>query len=345
MKENKKYLNPNHPLYYAANYFFRAEGIIKAKLPNAIQTIQFFQRANDVMLAGMQEVLELLQTYTDTSKYTIKYLPDGTIINDREVVLELEGKYEYFGAYEGLIDSILARSTSVATNTYHCMKAAGTKQIIFMSDRSDHYSNQIRDGKAAILAGVVYHPTTATSQNHPELVFGSMPHALIQALEGDVVKATKYYQELYPEDTDLVALVDFNNDVVTDSLKVLKEFGTDLKGVRVDTSKAVMDKMFARTENEYGVSIRQIKKLRQELDKHGGKHVRIVVSSGFTPSIIAKFESENAPVDAYGVGEYIMEIKYHFSADAVRINGKNFAKVGRNYNFNPKLVEYKENDQ
>ncbi|PAF55106.1 nicotinate phosphoribosyltransferase [Mycoplasmopsis agassizii] len=339
-KVNEKNLDPKHPLYYAANYFFKAEGIIKHALPDAITTLQFFQRGDDAMLAGMEEVLELLEKYTDTSKYKIKYLEDGTIINSMDIVLELEGKYEYFGTYEGIIDSILARATSVATNIRHCIKAAGKKEIIFMSDRSDHYSNQIRDGKAAILAGIKAHPTTATSQNRPELVFGSIPHVLIQAFEGDVVKAMLYYKELYPEDDYLVALVDFNNDVISDSLKVLEALKGDLKAVRVDTSKSVMDKMFNESDKEFGVTVRQIKNLRKSLDANGGEHVKIVVSSGFTPTRIAEFEAQNAPVDSYGVGEYILEIKNHFSADAVKINGKHLAKVGRFYRDSSKLKVY-----
>lgn len=322
---------------YAANYFLKAEAIIKKYKPNAIVTLQFFQRGNNVLLGGMNEVLELLKSQTDTNKYLIKYLPEGSIINDREVVLELEGHYQDFGIYEGMIDGILARSTSIATNARRCLQASNNKTIVFMGDRSDHYSNQIRDGIAVELAGIKMHSTNAGAQGRSDLVFGSIPHALIQIFEGDLVMAMIHYANLFPEDKNLVALVDFNNDVINDSLKVLAHFKEKLKGVRVDTSKTIQDKMFNVNDNQYGVTPEQIKRLRKALDENEGKHVLIIVSSGFTPEKIAYFESQNTPVDAYGVGEYMLQIHNTFSADATKINNKKFAKVGRQYKNNPKL--------
>ncbi|WP_391591487.1 Nicotinate phosphoribosyltransferase [[Mycoplasma] cavipharyngis] len=327
---------------YAANYFLKTEKIIKQFNPNAIVTLQFFQRYDDTLLGGINEVLALLQTETDTTKYSIKYLPEGSIINSCEVVLELEGHYQHFGVFEGMIDGILARATSIATNAYHCLKAAKQKTVIFMGDRSDHYINQERDGLAVELAGIKMHSTNAGAQGNDQIVFGSIPHILIQNFEGDLLTVMQHYHQLFPEDQDLIALVDFNNDVISDSLKVLNYFGTKLKGVRVDTSKTIQDKMFNQNDHEYGVTPNQIKKLRQALDANNGKHVKIIVSSGFNPEKIAYFEQQQTPVDAYGVGEYIMQIRNYFSADATKINGKELAKVGRKYQFNPKLQKFQK---
>ncbi|MGY6171744.1 nicotinate phosphoribosyltransferase [Candidatus Mycoplasma pogonae] len=329
--------------YYAANYFFKAQKIVSEYNPNNEVILQFFQRHDDSILGGMNEALEVLKTQTDTSKYIIRYLPEGSKINALEVVLELQGPYQEFGIYEGIIDGILARSTSIATNAYRCLQAANGKEVIFMGDRSDHYSNQERDGIAVELAGMKSHSTNAGARGREEVVFGSIPHALIQNFEGDLVAVMEYYQQLFPKDKDLVALVDFHNDVISDSLKVLKRFGSDLKGVRVDTSKALQDQMFGANANEYGVTPNQIKNLRKALDENGGEHVRIIVSSGFNPEKIKYFETENTPVDAYGVGEFILQIQNTFSADAVVINGKALAKVGRQYRPNPRLIEMQNN--
>ncbi|MBN3534447.1 nicotinate phosphoribosyltransferase [Mycoplasma procyoni] len=326
--------------YYAANYFFKAEKIIETFNPDSIVTLQFFQRHDDSILGGMNEALEILKTQTDTSKYTIRYLPEGSIIQNREVVLELEGKYKDFGVYEGIIDGVLARSTSIATNAKRCLDAANGKEIVFMGDRSDHYSNQERDGIAVELAGIKAHSTNAGARGNEEVVFGSIPHALIQNFEGDLVKVMKLYYELFPNEP-LIALVDFHNNVIDDSLKVLAEFKDKLYGVRVDTSKAVRDKMFKEDENEWGVTPNQIKRLRKALDENGGQHVKIIVSSGFTPEKIKKFEAENTPVDSYGVGEFMLTINNTFSADATKINGKLLAKEGRKYSHNPRLIEFK----
>lgn len=329
---------------YVANYFFIAEKIIKKYKKDTIVTMQFFQRKNDVILAGINESLNFLKSNTDTSKYTIKYLPEGTKISALEVVLELEGHYEDFGIYEGVIDGILARSTSIATNAYHCKKAANGKDVIYMGDRGDHYLNQEIDGLAVEVGGLVGHSTMAGSRGNKEVIFGSIPHALIQHFNGDLVATMKAYHELFPNEKELIALVDYSNDVIKDSLLVLKEFGKQLKGVRVDTSKNMIDHMFDQDANRqqyYGVCVEQIKRLRKALDENQGQHIKIIVSSGFDPKKIELFEKEKAPVDAYGVGDYILKINHQFTCDAVKNNGVLQAKEGRKYNENPNLILYK----
>ncbi|MDK2819734.1 MAG: nicotinate phosphoribosyltransferase [Mycoplasmataceae bacterium] len=326
---------------YVANYFFITESILKKYKPNAIVKVQFFQRNDDVMLSGMKEVLKLLKNNTDTSKYEIKHLNDQTIISNLEPVLELTGKYEYFGVFEGVIDGILARSSSIATNAYRCIQAANGKNIVYMGDRGDHYKMQEIDGQAVEDAGIIGHSTLAGSQGNVDVIFGSIPHILIQHFDGNTLEAMKAYVSLFPQEKEFIALVDFNNDVINDSLDVLKELGKKLWGVRVDTSKNMVDKMFANEEPQYGVNVEQIKRLRKALDENNGSHVKIIVSSGFTYEKIKFFEDNFAPVDSYGVGESILKINIGFSCDAVVIDGKKLAKVGRGYRENKNLILFK----
>jgi nicotinate phosphoribosyltransferase len=76
---------------------------------------------------------------------------------------------------------------------------------------------------------------------------------------------------------------------------------------------------------------------RRELDKHGFGHVKIIVSGGFTPDRIDEFEKQQVPVDAYGVGSYLMRGVNAFTADVVLREGKPCAKIGRQYSPNPRL--------
>lgn len=325
---------------YVANYFFIAEEVIKKHKPDTIVTMQFFQRKEKAILCGINEVLDFLESNTDTKKYSIKYLPEGSEISALEPVLELEGHYQDFGIYEGVIDGILARSTSIATNAYECKQAANGKEIIYMGDRGDHYYNQEIDGHAVEVGGLVGHSTMAGSRGNEEVIFGSIPHALIQHFDGDTTAAMEAYRDVFPKEKAFYALVDFNNDVIDDSLKVLKVFGKQLAGVRVDTSKNMVDQMFANEEDQYGVNVEQIKRLRKALDDHQGEHVKIVVSSSFNPEKIKSFEDQQAPVDAYGVGDYILKINIGFTCDAVKNNGKLIAKAGRGYRENSRFLKY-----
>jgi nicotinate phosphoribosyltransferase len=156
---------------------------------------------------------------------------------------------------------------------------------------------------------------------------------------GDTVRAITLFGETYP-DVDLVALVDFDNDSVSTSLKCCEALGDRLWGVRLDTSNTLVDKSILPVMQNFkptGVTPKLVEMTRRELDKRGFNHVRIIVSGGFKPDRIAEFEKRQVPVDAYGVGSYLMRGVNAFTADVVMLDGKPCAKVGRQYSPNPRL--------
>jgi nicotinate phosphoribosyltransferase len=110
--------------------------------------------------------------------------------------------------------------------------------------------------------------------------------------------------------------------------------------VRLDTSNTLVDKSIIPVMQNFtptGVTPRLVEMTRRELDKHGFGHVKIIVSGGFSPDRIKEFEKRQVPVDAYGVGSYLMRGVNAFTADIVLLEGKPCAKVGRKYSPNPRL--------
>ncbi|WP_096152918.1 MULTISPECIES: nicotinate phosphoribosyltransferase [Bacillus] len=328
--------------WFSAVYFLKTREIVKATKPNNVVTMQFFQK-NHAVLCGTDEVIALIKTFADDpDSLEIYSLKDGDKISPFETVLTITGPYQNFGYLEGVIDGILARRTSVSTNVYNVVKAAGEKPVIFMGDRDDHFTQQSGDGYAAHIGGSTAQATHAMNEWWGKKGMGTMPHALIQLFNGDVVAATKAYKETFPED-DLLVLVDYNNDVITDALKVAREYGTELKGVRVDTSKTMIDQYFIRNQDVLGtfdprgVNAPLIFALRKALDEEGFQHVKIVVSGGFNESRIKEFEEQEVPVDIYGVGSSLLKIHVGFTGDNVMLDGKPQAKAGRKYRFNPRL--------
>ncbi|WP_234779244.1 nicotinate phosphoribosyltransferase [Mycoplasmopsis gallinarum] len=327
---------------YIASYFLKTTEIIKQINPNNVIKLQFFQRKEFAILAGMQEVLELLKENSDINKYKIKYLPDGSKIKAMEIVLELEGHYQDFGKFEGLIDGILSRATSIATHAYNCINAAKNKKVIFMGDRMDHYLMQPFDGRAVHIGGIEIVSTPAQNVIDIASPFGSVPHALIQNFDGNTAKAMLAYKQIFPNDK-IIALVDYHNNVIAQTKEVLEVLGSNLWGIRLDTSKNMKDHMFDDLADEpkyYGVNVEQVKKVREFLDQNHSQEVKIVVSSGFNAEKIAHFEENNAPVDYYGVGQAIFKPYASFSADATMLNGKKQAKEGRFYRENERLIEF-----
>jgi len=164
---------------------------------------------------------------------------------------------------------------------------------------------------------------------------------MIAALEGDTVAASRIFGESYPE-TNLVALVDFHNDCVNTSLECARELGEKLWGVRIDTSEKMVDKSVFEMMGNFkptGVVPELVIKTREKLDSEGYHNVKIIVSGGFNPEKINEFAAKKVPVDAYGVGSYLLQGNYDFTADIVMVNGKPCSKKGRVYNPNKRLKQ------
>ena len=91
-------------------------------------------------------------------------------------------------------------------------------------------------------------------------------------------------------------------------------------------------------EEVHGVTPRLVELLREALDRHGYRHVRIVASGGFDAAKIRRFEELGVPVDVYGVGSALVHGGgFDHTADIVRVGGREVAKEGRRYRTNPRL--------
>jgi len=320
--------------FFAANYFLKSREIVSKNEPNHIVTMQWFQRTDDAMACGIDESIALIHTFgVHPEDLVIEALNDGDLISANEPVLKVTGVYENFGYLESMIDGILARRSSVATNVYRVMKVLNGKDIFSMADRQDEYNTQIGDGYASYVAGIRKVSTDAQGLWWGGKGVGTMPHALIQICGGDILKASDIYHKTFPNE-QVTALIDYNNNVVRDSLALAKHLGKTLRAVRVDTSKALIDHYFDDKDTSgfdpHGVCKELIFALREELDKAGYDYVKIIVSSSFTAEKIKEWVKLGVPVDTYGVGtSFVNNMTVGFTGDLVMLDGKNEAKEGR----------------
>ena len=231
--------------YFSAAYFLKTEEIIREYHPDNTVTVQFFQRRHSV-LCGIDEAIALIHTFAKNPQdLRIEALNDGDLIEPLEPVLKITGRYQDFGFLEGPIDGILARRTSVASNCKRIIEAAKGAKVIFFGDRDDDPRNHPGDGYAAYIGGIRSFCTDAMGEWIGYKGMGTMPHALIVMFKMNLLEAAKAFHEKFNQD-NLIVLVDSNNDVITDSLKVADYFKDELYGVRIDTSKALVDKYFER---------------------------------------------------------------------------------------------------
>ena len=326
--------------YYTDVYFNYARRTLLEDGRHPRVVMQVFQKKHAV-LGGMDEAIAILKLCSDDwDGLTVHALYDGDEISQWETVMTIEGDYTLFAHLETVYLGVLARRTLVSTNVRCVVDAARGKPILFFPARHDHHRVQTGDGYAAHIAGAIGVSTDAQASWWGGRGIGTVPHALIAAYGGNTVLAAMKFAEFAPPDVNVVVLVDFENDSVRTSLEVARAMGDRLWGVRLDTSRTLVDRCLWDEMGDFdprGVNERLVRKVRDALDENGFERVRIVVSGGFTVDRIREFEAKNVPVDSYGVGSSLIRGDNDFTADVVLTDGHPSAKVGRKYRPNLRL--------
>jgi nicotinate phosphoribosyltransferase len=322
---------------------------------------------------------------------TVRYNGDPTRILP---VLRACGRYRDIALLETPTLGILTRASRVATNVYQTFVAARGKPVLFFPARFDAHEVQAADGYAYNIAvqrfnadyGEKIGPFISTDAQGDwwgGAGGGTVAHAAIACFFGDTAAAMLAFAATRPPSIPRIALVDFNNDSVMDSLRTLKvmfaryreliDRGEEaeakkflLYGVRLDTSGSVRDVSVPPLGDpalDLGVTPRLVFNVRSALDQAWEtwqlpehwrerardfcRSVKIVVSGGFTPERIKRFEKLDVPADIYAVGSWLFNNSEHdgtvtdFTADVVRIqvHGEwvDMVKVGRKRCDNPDL--------
>ena len=303
-----------------------------------------FSGKNEGWVGGIDEAVAILKLCSDDwSALTVNALYEGDRYEAWDTVLTVEGPYEAFAHLETLCLGALGRRTKVCTNAKQICEAAQSKPVMFFGARDDVLWTQPGDGYSAMVGGVKMVSTEAQASLFGGTPAGTIPHALIAALGGDTVRATKRFAETI-EGVDVIALVDYDNDCVKTSMDVARTLEDRLWGVRLDTAEHVVDKSVFSQMGDFtptGVNPSLVWNVRNALDAEGYGAVKIIVSGGFDAARIFAFEEDGAPVDAYGVGAALFDGRFDFTADVVQVNGKAEAKAGRKLRENPRLERVK----
>ncbi|RPH61301.1 MAG: nicotinate phosphoribosyltransferase, partial [Chloroflexi bacterium] len=305
--------------------------------------------------------------------------------------------YRDFAILETPTLGILTRASRVATNVYETLVAARGKPVLFFPARFDLHEVQAADGYAYNIAVQRFNhdfaqklgpfvSTDAQGDWWGGAGGGTVAHAAIASFLGDTGEAMMAFSRILPPHIPRIALVDYNNDSVRDTLLVLDAMFAEyrrlldagdeaeaakykLYGVRLDTSGSLRDASVTPLGDpalDLGVNPRLVFNVRQGLDaawerwdfastgsatawqaraREFCRSVKIVVSGGFNPDKIRKFEKLGVPVDIYAVGSYLFNNNgstvTDFTADVVRVkvHGQwvDMAKVGRRALENPHL--------
>jgi nicotinate phosphoribosyltransferase len=326
--------------YYSDAYFnFTRDVLVESgRHPNV--TVQVFQKQHSV-LGGIDEAIAVLRLCSgDWNGLEVHALHEADGIEPWEPVLQIDGDYSLFAHLETVYLGVLSRRTRIMRNVRRVVEAANGKPILFFPARHDHWLVQTGDGWAAHVAGAIGVSTDAQASWWGGRGVGTVPHGLIASFGGDTVAAARAWADCYAGEMNVTVLVDFENDSVRTALEVADALGDRLWGVRLDTSELMVDRALWADMGDFeptGVNPVLVRRVREALDAAGHEHVHIVASGGFDAEKIAAFEREGAPVDAYGVGSSLVQGANDFTADVVRLEGRDCAKAGRRFRPNPRL--------
>lgn len=368
----------------------------------------FTRRVGNTIVVGVDKALEMIRHCTgywegdqfiDTAdRLQVWAVQDGTVVKsdgnplNAEAVIKVHGRYRDFALLETPTLGVLTRSSRVATNVYETLMAAGGKPVLFFPARFDLHEVQASDGYAYNIA--IQRFNMDFSQQIGSFVStdaqgdwwggaggGTVAHAAIASFMGDTAEAMMQFSRILPPNIPRIALVDFNNDSVRDTVRVLevmfrkyqelRDAGDQaeaakyvLYGVRLDTSGNLRDVSVAPLGDpalDLGVNPRLVFNVRQGLDSAAEtwnlptawkkaareycRNIKIVVSGGFNPDKIRKFERLGVPVDIYAVGSWLFNNNggtvTDFTGDVVRVKVHdrwiNMAKMGRMPLDNPNL--------
>ena len=326
--------------YYSDAYFNFTRELLLESGHRPPVTVQVFQKQHSV-LGGIDEAIAVLKLCSDDwSALDVHALHEGDEIEPWEPVLQIDGDYALFAHLETVYLGVLSRRTRIMRNVRAVVDAAAGKPILFFPARHDHWLVQTGDGWAAHVAGAIGVSTDAQASWWGGRGVGTVPHGLIAAFGGDTVGAAKAWADRFADKMNVTVLVDFENDSVRTALEVADALGDRLWGVRLDTSELMVDRSLWPDTGDFkptGVNVVLVRRVREALDAAGHEHVHIVVSGGFDAEKIRAFEEAGAPVDAYGVGSSLVQGANDFTADVVRVEGRDCAKAGRRFRANPRL--------
>lgn len=337
--------------YYSSKYFLTTKKMLKNNKNSDDVTLKFFHFSDNITVCGIEECVQLIKFCID--KKAMKNIAiwgkkDGDLSRKKEPILVIRGDYKQFCYLENIIDGILSRRSSIATNCKRITNLIGSENMIFMGDRTDDYSIQAYDGYSAYYGGVRNFVTKKHIQfikNDKNVKYiGTMPHAAIQQNNGNIVQALKSFIKTFGVNESRIALIDYNNDCISELNSIYKS-NIKIDFVRIDTSSSLIDKSLSRisankkNKIDYsGVNHWLIKNVRNQLNQLDMHDTKIIVSSGLSYEKIIDLIKKKAPVDIYGIGKSLLNVFVNYTGDLIKIGNEYKSKVGRSQNIEKYLL-------
>lgn len=393
---------PEHFEPYIDKYFLRSAEILEKEGLNPWVRAQVFIRKGPGEVYGIDEAVAALKKYSNIEEVGGKIYAkqDGDSYDGKETLIVIEAPVQEIIKLETFYLGVLSAETTrfndsvqevdldeVRENMRQVVEAAGDRPVTYFGARHWDFRLDAAIAQAAYEGGATGASTDAGANTFGKEGVGTIPHALeniyafYKGAENAVAESTLAFDRHIDPSVPRIALIDYNNREIDDSLATAEALGDALYAVRVDTcgenvpqgGLVSADDTEAATfrregialpsnddpDAKYwygtGVTVSGVYALRKALDGAGRSDVRIMLTSGFgdVEKVRAFRRAEETLgvklFDALGVGGIYKPCRAA-TMDIVGVGEtpdsfELISKVGRPYRPNPSLplVVGKEN--
>ena len=379
---------------FSDKYFLRTHEVLQKEGINPFVRAQVFIRKGPGEVAGIEESIAMLEKFTELKEHGGKVyaLPERAQYRPKETLMVIEGPIQdiialetlYLGALSAATTRLNDHVSSVDTkaaeeNMRKVVDLAAGRPVSYFGARHWSYLEDPAIAYAAYKGGATSCSTDAGAATFGQVGQGTIPHALENIYawkhgkENAVVEATLAFDRVIDPAVPRIALIDYNNRELDDSVAVADALREKLYAVRVDTcgeNVAQGALISSRCEEAdawraqgialpaenapearfwygTGVTVTGVYALRRALDQFGHKDVKIILTSGFgDPTKVQAFVDAEKTLgvklfDALGVGGIYKPCRMA-TMDVVAVGETEetmtpISKVGRPYNPNPRL--------
>ena len=357
---NRDFNLPEDHTPFIDKYFLRAKEILEKENLNPMVKAQVFLRRGNCPVYGLDEAISILCKYSDIEKTGKIYaLDEGDYISNGEVIMVIEAPIQsiidletmYLGVISAettkMADGIHIDLEQVKMNMAEIVELAGDRPVAYFGARHWRYDEDADIARAAFDGGAQNCSTDVGGATVGQVGMGTIPHALetVYHWKHDAQYAVPFSTIAFDKHIDpevkRIALVDYNNHEIVDTLGVAKVLGKKLYGVRVDTcgenmmESVMMPHLPIFFDHWFGngVTVCGVYTLKRALLETGNDHVKIMLSSGFgKPEKVQTFVHAEALLgvqlfDGLGVGG-IFESRFS-TMDIIAVEGQEIHKKGR----------------
>lgn len=279
----------------------------------------FFRKIPDhgsfAIFAGLDDILDFISNL-HFSKEDINYLRSQNIFKESflEYLENFKFSGEIYAMQEGeiifpneplmiiktnaieaqLLETFFLLSINhqslIATKANRIVRSAKNLPVLEFGARRAHGSEAaLKGARAAIIGGCVASSCTLAGKNYNITTSGTMAHSWIQMFS-DEFEAFCRYLELYPKNPILLIDTYHYKQGLNNAIKAFKKFKVRQCGVRIDSGNLEV----------------LSKEIRVILDQNDLKECKIIASNSLDEKSIEKLLADNAPINAFGVGERLI---------------------------------------